>query len=801
MTHCIYRFGDCRIDPAIRELWRSDSLVSLPPHVFDCLAYLVEHHDRAIGRDELVAAVWGRTEVSDTLLGQTMLRIRRELGDDGREQRIVRTIPRFGYRWVAPMDVVPRQSVAGGDAAVPAAVAASPMPTVDLSSATAVSTRKPTTRHRFSGFVLAALAGIVVLAVIFVGTYFRDQVSQRHPAVAAAPDGAISAAVVPAEIEPGAEWSWLRFSAMDVVATRLRTSGMPTVPSENMIALLQTPASRRSGSLRDAAGFRWLVSPRVNHSDDGWHVHLDADDGAGQRHVAEASARDATEAARLAADKLLVALGREAPTVNADAAPYAELIKRVDAAILAGDPATARTLIERTPAAGQQAPELRLRLAKIDFRDGHVDAARKRLLVLLDEAPAQASPVLRASILNGLGVVAIRSDQPQQAERFFAEAVELLVTQSEPAQLGQAYLGRAGAAQEQRHFEAAAADYSRARIAFKQANDTLALVRVDANDGFLDLDQGRPAQALPQLVAAGAGFEQWGALNEAVYTHVGQIACELALLEPAKAMDVADAAASLASRIENQDARDSFSISRGKALAAVGRLRDARALLIGVRDANPAAGNTTSAVAAIPLAQLELDNENFAAAAQLAATAVDALAQPGYANLRAQGWLIEIRALSRAADAARASARAAAFEAWANQLDEFRTAVFAQLANAEYARRFSDARKWRAEFDKARLLAERLAVPADIAAVASAYADALIAAGDLEAAAVEVGRLSRWSDRDFRCAVLEARLYAALGRDGAHQAALARARALAGERTIPPDARAIPISDHQASAR
>src|SRR5215468_867882 len=100
-----YRFGEFRIIPALRELWRGDRLVALPPPVFDCLTYLIEHHDRAVGRDELVASVWGRTEISDTLLGQTILRIRRELGDDAKEQRLLRTIPRFGYRWVAPLDI------------------------------------------------------------------------------------------------------------------------------------------------------------------------------------------------------------------------------------------------------------------------------------------------------------------------------------------------------------------------------------------------------------------------------------------------------------------------------------------------------------------------------------------------------------------------------------------------------------------------------------------------------------------------------------------------------------------------
>src|SRR3954469_19416262 len=98
----VYRFGECRIEPARRELWRNGQLVPLPPPVFDFLSYLIVHHERAVGRDELVAAVWGKTEISDTLLGQTVLRLRRELGDDAKAQHLLRTIPRFGYRWVAP---------------------------------------------------------------------------------------------------------------------------------------------------------------------------------------------------------------------------------------------------------------------------------------------------------------------------------------------------------------------------------------------------------------------------------------------------------------------------------------------------------------------------------------------------------------------------------------------------------------------------------------------------------------------------------------------------------------------------
>ncbi|MGH8173841.1 MAG: winged helix-turn-helix domain-containing protein, partial [Rhodanobacteraceae bacterium] len=99
MPHPIYQFGDCRIDVSSRELRRGGELLVLSPKVFDCLAYLIERNTRAVGRDELVAAVWGKTEITDTLLGQTILKARRAVGDSADRQDAIRTIPRFGYAW------------------------------------------------------------------------------------------------------------------------------------------------------------------------------------------------------------------------------------------------------------------------------------------------------------------------------------------------------------------------------------------------------------------------------------------------------------------------------------------------------------------------------------------------------------------------------------------------------------------------------------------------------------------------------------------------------------------------------
>jgi len=93
-----YRFGDYELHPHSRELRCGGAPVSLPLKSFDCLVYLIERSQRAVGRDELISAVWGRADVSDALLGQTLARARRAVGDSGEAQSVIRTVPRFGYQ-------------------------------------------------------------------------------------------------------------------------------------------------------------------------------------------------------------------------------------------------------------------------------------------------------------------------------------------------------------------------------------------------------------------------------------------------------------------------------------------------------------------------------------------------------------------------------------------------------------------------------------------------------------------------------------------------------------------------------
>jgi TolB-like protein len=96
-----YLFEDFTLDTDRRELWRGASLLPVEPQVFDLLAYLVQHRDRVVTKDELFAAVWNGRVVSDSALTTRINAARVALGDSGEAQRLIRTLRRRGIRFTA----------------------------------------------------------------------------------------------------------------------------------------------------------------------------------------------------------------------------------------------------------------------------------------------------------------------------------------------------------------------------------------------------------------------------------------------------------------------------------------------------------------------------------------------------------------------------------------------------------------------------------------------------------------------------------------------------------------------------
>ena len=96
----IYQFADCQLDLGRLEFRRAGRLVPLEPQVFDVLAYLIEHRERVVPKDELLDHVWGHRFVGDAALVSRIMAARKAVGDDGREQRLIKTVHGHGYRFV-----------------------------------------------------------------------------------------------------------------------------------------------------------------------------------------------------------------------------------------------------------------------------------------------------------------------------------------------------------------------------------------------------------------------------------------------------------------------------------------------------------------------------------------------------------------------------------------------------------------------------------------------------------------------------------------------------------------------------
>jgi TolB-like protein/Tfp pilus assembly protein PilF len=125
-----FRFDNHELESELRELTRDGVRIPMQPQVFDLLLFLVAQRDRVVSKDDLVAEVWGHRPISDSALNSRINAARKALQDDGKAQRLIRTIPRKGFRFVGDcVEVaVPAQSAA--IAPEPACAVASDRPAI-----------------------------------------------------------------------------------------------------------------------------------------------------------------------------------------------------------------------------------------------------------------------------------------------------------------------------------------------------------------------------------------------------------------------------------------------------------------------------------------------------------------------------------------------------------------------------------------------------------------------------------------------------------------------------------------------
>ena len=106
-----FLFGGMALDWVRRELRSGSALLPLEPQVFDLLEFLVRNRDHVVTRDDLLAAVWNGRIVSDSAIDARINAARRAIGDDGEQQRWIRTFARKGFRFVGDVREEPGSTI------------------------------------------------------------------------------------------------------------------------------------------------------------------------------------------------------------------------------------------------------------------------------------------------------------------------------------------------------------------------------------------------------------------------------------------------------------------------------------------------------------------------------------------------------------------------------------------------------------------------------------------------------------------------------------------------------------------
>jgi DNA-binding winged helix-turn-helix (wHTH) protein/tetratricopeptide (TPR) repeat protein len=776
-----YVFASFRLDAATRELRRHDEQIALPPRVFACLLYLIERHERAVGRDELIEAMWDGRSASDVQLAQLILQCRRAVDDDGQGQRAIRTVAGFGYRWVQALQadgdsdaIVAADSQAGQTAAVGVASGAMPESAPTL----------PPAILRRRSFALGAVVAALLLALVAFAAW-------RGMAGRPAVNGGALVLVSPIRVADG-EARWLRLGGMDVVVERLRHNQVPVLSSEATVAMLQTADAqsdgddaRRLAAQSKAIGAGVVLGISAARAGPLWRMTATLHaDGVPMREES-VEREDPLLALRALADRASGLLGHPVaePDARIDNSAVATTLQQARAALLSNDPERARALLQSDPALVANEPLLRQQLADVDIRAGRYAQARATLDDLLAHAPGDAG--FRARLLDARGIVAVRTGRFADAGNDFSEALALLDPGGDAITLGRAWLGRGISRTSLQDYPGAQSDYARARDLFDKAGDAGSVARVDSDIGALEILRGHMAQADSYLQRALERFHDFGMVQEEINALQLSFVARRAQLKNADAAAAIERAWALRARIVSPSSRLSTSLYRVESLLSLGREDEVRVLLDSLDGSAQAAAGAEGERWQLMRAEQQRAAGQLEQALQTLAPVSEAPhASADDDSVRASVALLRAR-LERAlhhGDADRPAERTETEIAAPTPRTPLRLLA---VANRAWAR--DDAVAAEAAFAVALRLADEQSIAQTLAAVVADEVDYLLAAGRVAEAGTVAARIALWADLDFDCAMVQLRVAHAARDRVASAAALERAGRLAGDRKIPAD--------------
>ncbi|MBO9661574.1 winged helix-turn-helix domain-containing protein [Dokdonella sp.] len=775
-----FRFGAHVIDLRGRRLRSTHADVPLEPKVFDCLAYLIEQRGRAVGRDELIAAVWGKVDVSDAMLGQAVLKARRAIGDDGRAQQAIRTVSRFGYQWVAPIEEIEAADEAPEEArAVPEEEA----PATEPPSHPAPPTPPPSSPRSRRGIAVAAVT-LAVAAAVFGATYL-----QRRNAPAAAIDAPQSTPhrgrlvlALPMRVRSAiADDAWLRLGLLALLEPSLR--GVPGV--ELMSADAAIAAAGKDDAPPDLAALRTrtraavVVTSEAQHRGAGWAMSAKIDDGARTQQV-EAEGSDAVGTAAALADRIRQALDpRPGGGERRSADPAVrELAARMQAALYAGQGSRALELADAAPATAA-APDIAALRAQALLNLGRYDEMQAALgaLALSPDAHWRATAlVLRAKS-------EVERGTPEAALRDLRAAIDLLDPADDRPLLARALSGLGLTQLQTGDVDAAEASLLRARMTVEPAQQPLDMARSDQNLGIIAVRRGRHDEAAAMFQRAADAFAAFGMVESETAALINVGIADLQRLDHPAAIAAAERAGRLGAGLETGELRLEAGLLEADALAQSGRLADADARYAAIEHEAPTTAAEVRTWAQLGRASLALGRGD----APAARASLDAAPRADDPRLRVRAAVLRLRLALAAGDRGEAAALAGRDELREPPPDAGGPdSVAARVARAQWLASVDDANA-AAAFDAALALARRIGSPLAIRDAAAPYADFRLARGDLDAARTLAALVAPYAERDFDCARSAFEVARAGGDLLAAERQADAARRLAGERPFAPE--------------
>jgi DNA-binding winged helix-turn-helix (wHTH) protein/tetratricopeptide (TPR) repeat protein len=794
----ILRFGPFRLDPAARELRRGDEEIAVPPKSMACLMYLIARRDRAVDRDELIEAIWGHSHLTDGALAQTILQLRKALGD-GDGTHFVKSVRGYGYRWAAEALVEPATDgnpiAADPILATPEATPHSPAP----APAPAL------VRKGYSNWLLAASLLAVALGVgggivwHFVGA--RGDGRALNPATVS--NGLVL--VLPVEVFDTGESDWVRLGVMDMISTRLRRSGLAVVPVETVLQLLrghddESPAQRAT-RLVEATGSKWILSVSARSVEHRWSVSIRGLTEHGPINALRGDASEVLDATHQAMDVLALTLGIPSGSALSGDPKSQLLMHRTQAAVLERRFDEALGLIGEAPAELRVLPEIRLLTARIRFEQRSYPLARDLFERLLEDPAAKQYPELMLRARVNLAATLAALGEVDAAQSMMLDIVnrtdanlDARVMANVNGNLGVTAVGKGDRVAAKRYF-------MQAQRFLTGGGDIHALAKLDFLIGVLEDQEDRPIESLRHLERARAGFDAVGDARGSIRVRAAMIAAQLQLLDvPAAAAIEPMFLSNSASSPVGEDPSEA-QVVLASLWRAQGRNTQAwasvHALIAGPADDFVSAKYLLAAnsLRARWLIEDGGPADQAIAVARTVTGSEEALKDGQQRAVVADAWLAQIRAeirLHRLDEAQRALGQ---FSAWPGHGETPTTKVFLSLARAEIADALGRFDEARTHYDDAVRISDSSGTPRLTLDVARSFVPWLLRqkSGAVEAMWVS-DRLNVHHDRHFDAALIRLRVLQRNGPVASWRAALRVAEALAGERTIPNELLSVPTT-------